>query len=310
LFHEPPAFSNPDFDFLPGRNSGTSQKERQMDSFDISRVHWEHGKFSPWYLSGDAHLLNDLRLGSAEELIVIVLDGQEFGFLKRELIYHHIIQGKLNRADFVLTFCGVCNAGALFDPKIEGLSHRYREIGIYNGQQIFQDEETKSLWNHITGECLYGDLKGKRLDLINTPRMTTYGAEVKANPDLPLFVSGKAKVFRAIMNFVIKVILGSPNRNWLPPHFEKTLPEIDDRLPKMTMGLAVRPTKNGQVLFFPISLLKNKSMLTIGKEDFSLSFDGGVPTLKSIDGEMPFQLFTRWYAFSLTYPAGKLISEF
>jgi len=280
-----------------------------VNSFDISRVHWEHGKFNPWYLDSQSNPIKDVRLENSEELMIISLGDQEYGFLKRELVYHHVIQGKLNNADFILTFCGVCNAGAIFDPKVDGIVRKYREIGVYNGQQIFQDDETRSLWNHLTGECLYGDAEGKCLEMINSPRMSTYGIEIKINPDLPLFISGKAKVFRAIMNFVIKVILGRSNKNWLPPHFEKTLPKIDGRLPKMTMGLAVKINKVSPMFFYPCSVLKDKPSLTIGGSEFILSFIGGVPTVKSKDGEMPFQIFTRWYAFSLTYPNGKLITE-
>jgi hypothetical protein len=280
-----------------------------MNSFDISRVHWEHGKFNPWYLDSQPHLLKDLRLDNSEELMMIDLNGQEFGFLKRELIYHHVIQGKLNHIDFLLTFCGVCNAGAVFNPNIEGVIHKYKEIGVYNGQQIFQDEESKSLWNHLTGECLYGNLKGRNLELINSPRMSTYELEIKTKPDLPIFISGKAKIFRAVMNFVIKVILGNSNKNWLPPHFEKTLPKIDNRLPKMTMGLAIKPKMKGQIFFYPISLIKDKSTLIIEGTEYILSFNEGIPNLKSKDGRMPFQLFTRWYAFSLTYPDGELMIE-
>jgi len=42
-----------------------------------------------------------------------------------------------------------------------------------------QDMETKSLWSQINGECLEGDLKGKRLDQVAV-RHTTY-AEFKSD---------------------------------------------------------------------------------------------------------------------------------
>ncbi len=280
-----------------------------MSSFDLSRVHWEHGKFSPWHVDHQPNTLKNVRLEDSEELVIVNLGGHEYGFLKRELVYHHIIQGKLDGTDFLMTFCGVCNAGALFDPRIDGVVHRFREIGVYNGLQIFQDDETKSLWNHLTGECLHGALEGKRLPLFGSPGMSTYGLALKSDPDFPLFISGKAKVFRAIMNFVIKVILGENNKNWLPPHFEKTLPKLDDRLPKMTMGLALKTGDTASIRFFPVALLKGKSFLTVDGAEYDVSFIEGVPTIQSKDGSMPFQLFTRWYAFSLTYPKGTLITE-
>lgn len=107
-----------------------------METFDIKRVHWEKGKFEPWYLDQKPLSLFALNFSDDEELIVINLADNQYGFLLREVVYHHIIQGRLNGVDFILTFCGVCNAGVLLSPEIKNKLYHFNEIGVYNGQQI------------------------------------------------------------------------------------------------------------------------------------------------------------------------------
>jgi hypothetical protein len=279
-----------------------------MNSFDINRVHWEKGKFQPWYLNEKPVNLKDLNYNGDEELIVINLSGKQYGFLLREVVYHHIIQGKLNDVDFILTFCGVCNAGVLLSPLIKNKLYHFRETGVYNGQQVFEDIETHTLWNHLTGEALYGELKENTLEYIGSLNMTTISGVNKTLPDLPIYISGRKKIYRNIMRFVIKVILGKRNKNWLPPHFQKTLPEVSNELPKMTMGLAIKI--KDKLRFYPAESFKENEL----RDEFNgtkitVRMENKVPKAITETGEYPFQLFTRWYAFILTYPNGELFKE-
>jgi hypothetical protein len=279
-----------------------------MESFDISRVHWEIGKFQPWYLNEKPVNLKDLNYGSDEELIVIDLSGKQYGFLLREVVYHHIIQGKLNDVDFILTFCGVCNAGVLLSPLIKNILYHFRETGVYNGQQIFEDVETHTLWNHLTGEALHGEFKGNSLEYIGSLNMTTIGEVNKSMPDLQVYVSGRKKVYRNIMRFVIRVILGKRNKNWLPPHFQMTLPEVNNALPKMTMGLAVKI--KDKLRFYPVEFFKvNELTDEFNGTKITFRIENKIPKAMTEAGEYPFQLFTRWYAFILTYPNGELFKK-
>jgi len=277
------------------------------EAFDISRVHWEKEKFKPWYLTQRPVSIRDLRINPNEEIIVVELSGKSIGFIQREVVYHHIIQGSLNNSDFLLTFCGVCNAGVLMSPVLDGKLYHFQEVGVYNGQQIFEDKETNSLWNHLTGEALHGKLKGKNLEIIGYLRMTTLGEEKKSDPDLPIYVSGQQKLYGNIMRFIIKVIIGKSNKNWLPPHFEKTLPVIDESLPKMTMGLAVKI--NNIIRFYPVDLIKKGIVDNIEGETIEMQLINKIPMAKKQNGERPFQLFTRWYAYILTYPNGELFEK-
>ena len=37
---------------------------------------------------------------------------------------------------------------------------------LWNRSLVMQDLETKSLWSHILGECMEGELKGQRLEIV------------------------------------------------------------------------------------------------------------------------------------------------
>ncbi len=279
------------------------------ESFDISRVFWEKNRFKPWTVKQTPYRIADLKLDQTEEIIVVELNGKEIGFIQREVVYHHIIQGNINDVPFLLTFCGVCNAGMLLNPVLDGELYHFRETGVYNGQQIFEDIETNSLWNHLTGEGLYGPLQGKNLEIIGFLRMTSFGAEKEANPDLPVYLSSKNKIYQNVMRFVIKVILGRRNKNWLPPHFEKTMPEVDASLPRMTMGLAVKVRNT--IRFYPLDEIKNENEFqdTLENETVVLKLEHGIPVAKNLKGDYLFQLFTRWYAYIITYPKGELYKK-
>lgn len=276
-----------------------------MEIFDIDRVHWEKGKFERWELTQEPTMLKACGFPDNEELIIIEVEGERIAFLQREVVYHHIIQGKIKNTDFILTFCGVCNAGVLLSPKIKNNVYNFREIGVYNGQQIFEDIETHSLWNHLTGEALWGDLKDNTLKYIGGLTMSTVKEELEKDGEIKIHISGKRKIYQKIMRFIIKYILGKRNKNWLPPHFTKTLPEIDDSIPRMTMGLAIKINNNA--IFYPIDLIKGKVINdTIENVTFEIKFRNNIPIAVNENGESIFQLFTRWYAFILTYPDGEL----
>ncbi len=274
------------------------------EPFDVSRVFWEKNRFKPWYLKQAPIRITDMDFDPNEEMIVVELGGVTIGFIQREVVYHHVVQGYIENTPFLLTFCGVCNTGILLSPVVDGKIYHFRETGVYNGQQIFEDIETNSLWNHLTGEGLYGSLQGKNLEIIGFLRMSTFGAEKQSNPDLLVYLSGEHKIYQNVMHFVIKVILGRWNKNWLPPHFEKTIPEIDNSLPKMTMGLAVK-VKN-IIRFYPMDAIKNGLQDTIENETIALEIENKIPVARNLKGDYPFQLFTRWYAYVITYPQGEL----
>jgi hypothetical protein len=158
-------------------------------------------------------------------------------------------------------------------PTINGTMHHFNNVGLYDGLFVMQDTETKTLWNHITGEAMYGPLVGKTLGpLTNLLQMTAKQAlEMDAKTHVAIsdrmyFAGGKQ--FGAASGFGRGRIgagagrtggaggpgparAGGPGRGFGPrpapgdPNarlsemFIQTLGKEDTRRPRMDMGLGI-----------------------------------------------------------------------
>jgi hypothetical protein len=169
---------------------------------------------------------------------------------------------------------------------------------------LLGDNETGSYWNHITGECLHGPLKGNRLETFPIEHISVKNA-LNKYPNLHVALSKPPllmKVVTPIMNIGRK-------KGFLPPFFRKTMGSIDARLPEMTSGLGVIIGETEK--FYTIDSIKKHNGViqdTIEGENITVQIDGidHLPYALLSDNSRPMQLFTRWYGFSLTYPNCKV----
>jgi len=110
-------------------------------------------------------------------------------------------------------------------------------VGLSNGLAVMADEETRSLWDHITGEAFEGPLAGERLDWWPI-RLTTTGAALAEWPTLVLLVSDYRSVAQMVMGRVKPKKIHT--KGWLPPGFRATMSApVDPRLGELAQGLGV-----------------------------------------------------------------------
>ncbi|MFD1409200.1 DUF3179 domain-containing (seleno)protein [Kroppenstedtia eburnea] len=79
----------------------------------------------------------------------------------------------------------MCHTGTSMVPLIDGEEHHFFCVGVYNGLAVLMDRETRSYWNHITGECVHGPLKGEKMEMLLLGQMTA-GQALDQWPDLQL----------------------------------------------------------------------------------------------------------------------------
>lgn len=170
-----------------------------------------------------------------------------------------------------------------------------------------RDEETESLWDHITGECFEGPLEGRRLDFWYV-QLTNVGAERRKHPNTVLLTSSH----RSLKSGFMKAMLGkrmsySKEGTILAPHFRSSMhKEIDPRLPEGTQGLGLMDDLD-RGKFYPVNLIPIGGEIEdewLGRE-LRIVRDAidGVPFATWVDNEeAPMQLLSRWYGFSFTYP--------
>ncbi len=165
------------------------------------------------------------------------------------------------------------------------------------------DEETRSLWDHISGECFEGPWAGRRLDVWPV-RMTTVAARLALDADAELLLSDHRSPRQwATGKLAARRIHG---RGLLPSFFHRTMSsEIDPRLARLHQGLGIVDQDEG--LFIPIETIPRGGAARLywrGAElDIERDLADGVPFARwNATGEAPMQLLTRWYGFSFTYP--------
>jgi hypothetical protein len=60
----------------------------------------------------------------------------------------------------------------VWETTVEGRVLHFRLWGINNQNFIMRDEETGSWWQQVSGECIFGELKGRRLKLFDHDELT------------------------------------------------------------------------------------------------------------------------------------------
>jgi hypothetical protein len=142
--------------------------------------------------------------------------------------------------------------------------HHFDNVGLYDALFVMQDKETKTLWNHITGEALYGPLVGRTLGPLTNLLQMTVKQGLEVDPDMRVAISDRVyfaggRQLGTASGFGLnrgagpprgatpggagrgagpRPALDNPNAR-LSEMFIQTLGKEDDRRPRMDMGLGI-----------------------------------------------------------------------
>ncbi len=127
----------------------------------------------------------------------------------------------------------ICNTGVSLTPTIDGKLQHFVVHGVYDGLSIMADTETLTLWNHITGEAVYGESVSHRLPISNLLHMNVEQV-LEMDPNIEI----------AISSYQGRLIGGgqyTPDNTdaTLFPSFTDTLGTEDNRRPRINKGLGV-----------------------------------------------------------------------
>jgi hypothetical protein len=206
---------------------------------------------------------------------------------------------------------------------------------MYNGLILLGDQESGSYWDHMTGSCVTGPLKGYKLKEFPLLQMNVSQA-LSSYSDIQVAISElpwTARIIAFFMEWSRK-----SQRGFLPPVFKKTMGKEDVRRRLMDTGLGI--WTNATHRFYPVECLQKHGGALIDEidgrkvlifinpssnipdafytcatrcawRDNLLTLDTGEivrdGTLCDRDGipqgsDRPRQLFLRWYGFSYTFP--------
>lgn len=311
-----------------------------MEAFDLSRAILLDTAFYPPAVNTPLHDLDVLvrggQLAEHTPLLLAEFDQHALAFLTVQIVYHHIAQGDTAGQTWMISFCSICNGGAVFSPVVDGRILHFSARGLYDAMILLADSETNSYWDHLTGQCLYGSLRGTTLPRLGNLLHVTAKQALTAHPGIRVAVS--------ILDAEQQALAEEDDlwRQESSPEWSKrmaqTLGNEDKRLSRLDMGLGVWTAKTQR--YYPMTAINaadNACLDTIDGRRLLVYVDpessnpaaiftdavGGVwqrdrfylsngdylseGCLFSADGtpkrvERPLQLFSRWYAFAAKHP--------
>jgi hypothetical protein len=126
--------------------------------------------------------------------------------------------------------------------------HHFNNVGLYDALFVMQDTESKTLWNHITGEALYGPLVGRTLGPVTNLLQMNVQQALELDPAMNVAISNRPySVGGRLAGTAAGGRGGAPGggRGNLDPNaqlmdmFIQTLGREDTRRPRMDLGLGI-----------------------------------------------------------------------
>ncbi len=114
----------------------------------------------------------NLWLDDDASIIGLNYNGVQHAYPLNIIVWHEIINDKINDVPLVITYCPLCGSVAAFERKIE-INDRKRETIFENTGKlyllnfVFVDQNTSTLWTNVEGRAVQGQNKGHILKSIN-----------------------------------------------------------------------------------------------------------------------------------------------
>lgn len=224
------------------------------------------------------------------------------------LHYHHIVQGHIDGKVWMFGFCGACNSGSAYRPVINNEGLEFEVAGLYNGNAIFRDKKTGSLWENITGECFKGPLQGAKMEYLS-PIYETKVSQLDTEHDEYLVITEQHSLLSNIIEFFRYPLYKAfaqfqYTKGFIAPHFRASMHKVDDRRPESEIGLTL--WVNNYAKYYPLHVIKQKVIIhdQFDYRNIVIEYDNDADTAKATftDGTMPNQVMSRWYGASFTFP--------
>ena len=102
-----------------------------------------------------------------EPVIVVNLEGDAKAYPLQILIYHEIVNDKMNGVPITVTFCPLCNASIVFDRRYEGEVLDFGTTGLLRmSDLVMYDRQSESWWQQFSGKAIVGSYVGSELGRI------------------------------------------------------------------------------------------------------------------------------------------------
>jgi hypothetical protein len=99
------------------------------------------------------------------------------------LIWHEIVNDRVNGMPVAVTFCPLCNTAIAFDRRVGGRTLSFGTTGnLRNSDLVMYDRQTESWWQQFGGKALVGRYAGTRLQQLPA-RIVAWREFARRHPD-------------------------------------------------------------------------------------------------------------------------------
>ncbi len=99
-----------------------------------------------------------------EPVISLLVNGEARAYPLQILIWHEIVNDRIDGRAVAVTFCPLCYSAVAFDRTVDGREYTFGVSGMLrNSDMVMYDRQTESLWQQLTGEAIVGELTGTKL---------------------------------------------------------------------------------------------------------------------------------------------------
>lgn len=207
---------------------------------------------------------------TAEELVLgVVVDGVAVAYPERFLGRHELANDHIAGRPVSLIYCTLCRSAILFDRVVGDLVLDFQTSGLLlDSNKVMVDVQTDTLWHHLTGLGIAGQLKGVTLERFPV-ETTTWEDWVAAHPDTETLATPPPTIF-----------VGNPERpplvyDYTPGSAYKTYNESKDLwFPAITPPPVFEPKEevgtieiNGASLAFSIAAVADAGITVLDVGD-------------------------------------------
>ena len=213
--------------------------------------------------------------------------------MKQMVIPRHIVNDKIADEPLVITYCAACRSGIAYKAFVNNRSFIFEAAGMHRRNLTLRDQQTRSIWQQDTGICLYGPLKGARLEFFPSEQMT-WKAWKEEHPQTVIAVepvNAPKSIFSNDIMYRL-FIKATDGIKWVSRFLH-----YDRRLAANAMVAAVQI--NGIVKAYPLEILEKEGMIKdmIGNTSMTVSFDKNTRamTAQENDTGISIPVFLEWW---------------
>ncbi|MBW8038872.1 MAG: DUF3179 domain-containing protein [Planctomycetes bacterium] len=106
-------------------------------------------------------------LKPVEPVISLVVNGRAKAYPLQILMWHEIVNDRIDGVPVTVSFCPLCYSANVFDRRVKEKEYTFGVSGMLRySDMVMYDRQTESLWQQFTGQAIVGDMVGTSLKRI------------------------------------------------------------------------------------------------------------------------------------------------